>query len=191
MKFDHASAATPMLSSTKWKASTLTTNTNSGLNHTACPLAVYASQDGSLRRHARLASGWLASLVRAGITTRWVLPKGFRLSILLPQASPGSPKFEYQKGPRRIVKIRYPTSGENRPSSFSARINASMHSAKSTGLGGSNPVCSSSQSAICGYPCIADEESRVHGRFCTRTGTGDAPGLSAPGIFRWFLSAGR
>ena len=150
------------------------------------PLAVYASQDGSLRRHARLASGWLASLVRAGITTRWVLPKGFRLSILLPQASPGSPKFEYQKGPRRIVKIRYPTSGENRPSSFSARINASMHSAKSTGLGGSNPVCSSSQSAICGYPCIADEESRVHGRFCTRTGTGDAPGLSAPGILGGF-----
>ena len=30
------------------------------------PLAVYASQAGSPHRHARLASGWLASLVRAG-----------------------------------------------------------------------------------------------------------------------------
>src|SRR5438477_7964472 len=50
----------------------------SGLNHTACALAVYASQGGLLHRHARLASGWLASLVRAGMITRWVLPKGFR-----------------------------------------------------------------------------------------------------------------
>src|SRR5215471_6341320 len=68
----------------------------SGLNHTACPLAVYASQGGLLHRHARLASGWLASLVRAGVTTRWVLPKGFRLSILLSQALPGAPKSEYR-----------------------------------------------------------------------------------------------
>jgi hypothetical protein len=34
----------------------------SRLNHAARSLAVYASQDGLLRRHARLASGWLASL---------------------------------------------------------------------------------------------------------------------------------
>lgn len=34
----------------------------SGLNHTAPTLAVYASQGGLLHRHARLASGWLASL---------------------------------------------------------------------------------------------------------------------------------
>src|SRR5208282_4677112 len=34
----------------------------SGLNHTARTLAVYASQGGSLHRHARLASGWLACL---------------------------------------------------------------------------------------------------------------------------------
>ena len=49
-----------------------------GLNHTARSLAVYASQDGSPHRHARLASGWLASLVRAGVATRWVPLKGFR-----------------------------------------------------------------------------------------------------------------
>ena len=34
----------------------------SGLNHTARSFAVYASQDGLLHRHARLASGWLADL---------------------------------------------------------------------------------------------------------------------------------
>ena len=50
----------------------------SGLNHTARTLAVYASQGGLPHRHARLASGWLASLVRAGVITRWVPPKGFR-----------------------------------------------------------------------------------------------------------------
>ena len=40
-----------------------------GLNHAACKLAVYASQRGLPRRHARLASGrWLAC--RAGLVTR-------------------------------------------------------------------------------------------------------------------------
>ena len=34
----------------------------SGLNHTARSLAVYASQGGLPHHHARLASGWLASL---------------------------------------------------------------------------------------------------------------------------------
>ena len=52
----------------------------SGLNHTACTLAVYASQGGLLHRHARLASGWLASLIRAGLSTRRVPMKGFRSS---------------------------------------------------------------------------------------------------------------
>jgi len=42
----------------------------SGLNHTAYTLAVYASQPGSPLHHARLASGWLASLVRTGLVTR-------------------------------------------------------------------------------------------------------------------------
>src|SRR5215831_11164997 len=62
----------------------------SGLNHTACSLAVYASRGGLLHRHARLASGWLANLVRAGMTTRWVLPKGFRLF------HPPSPGFAWR-----------------------------------------------------------------------------------------------
>ena len=44
----------------------------SGLHHTAHPLAVYASQDGSPRHHARLASGCLASF-----TGRAWLPAGF------------------------------------------------------------------------------------------------------------------
>jgi hypothetical protein len=64
----------------------------SRLNHTARPLAVYASQGGSPHRHARLASGWLASLIRAGLTTRWVLSKGFSYYILPSQASPGAPQ---------------------------------------------------------------------------------------------------
>ena len=34
----------------------------SGLNHTARPFAVYASQSGLPHHHARLTSGWLASL---------------------------------------------------------------------------------------------------------------------------------
>ena len=38
----------------------------SGLSDTAYTLAVYASQHGSPRYHARLASGWLPSLDRAG-----------------------------------------------------------------------------------------------------------------------------
>ena len=52
----------------------------SGLNHTARTLAVYASQGGLPHRHARLASGWLASLIRAGLITRKVPMKGFRSS---------------------------------------------------------------------------------------------------------------
>ena len=58
--------------------STPATSTILGLNHTARSLAVYASQGGLPHRHARLASGWLAGLVRTGLNTRWVLTKGFR-----------------------------------------------------------------------------------------------------------------
>src|SRR5271154_1437178 len=76
----------------------------SGLNHTARSLAVYASHGGLLHRHARLASGWLASLSGRG----W-LPAGLQRKVsghLIPhsQASPGAPKSNYQSGPDRIVK---------------------------------------------------------------------------------------
>jgi hypothetical protein len=73
-------------------ASTPTISSISRLNHTARPLTVYASQGGSPHHHARLASGWLAGLVRAGVATRWVLSKGFSYYILPSQASPGAPK---------------------------------------------------------------------------------------------------
>ena len=43
-------------------ASAPTRTVISGLNHTARPFAVYASQDGLPHHRARLASGWLASL---------------------------------------------------------------------------------------------------------------------------------
>ena len=46
-----------MLPSAKLKASAPTRTGISGLNHTARPLAVYASQDGLPHHHARLASG--------------------------------------------------------------------------------------------------------------------------------------
>jgi hypothetical protein len=81
--------------------STPTISSISRLNHTARPLTVYASQGGSPHRHARLVSGWLANLVRAGVVTRWVLSKGFSYYILLSQASPGAPENDRfrQSGP--------------------------------------------------------------------------------------------
>jgi len=51
-----------MLPSAKLTVSAPARSRISGLNHTARSLAVYASQGGSPHRHARLASGWLASL---------------------------------------------------------------------------------------------------------------------------------
>jgi len=69
-----------MLPSAKLTASAPARTVISGLNHTARSLAVYASQGGLPHRHARLASGWLASLFRAGLATRWVPTKGFRSS---------------------------------------------------------------------------------------------------------------
>jgi hypothetical protein len=51
-----------MLPSTFSTVSASATTVLSGLNHTAHAFAVYASQDELLHRHARLASGWLASL---------------------------------------------------------------------------------------------------------------------------------
>ena len=55
----------------------------SGLNHTTFDLTVYASQDGSPHRHARLASGCWSSL-KGGILTRRVSAKGFRVESLPP-----------------------------------------------------------------------------------------------------------
>ena len=74
----------------------------SGLNHTARSLAVYASQGGLPHHHARLASGWLASL-----SGRDWLPAGSQRkvsghSIPLSQASPGARKI-YGKDPRKWV----------------------------------------------------------------------------------------
>ncbi len=66
----------------------------SRLNHAARPLAVYASQPGLPRYHARLASGWWPPLpVRTH--TFWVTCEVSVLHLFLPtQASPGAPKLE-------------------------------------------------------------------------------------------------
>jgi hypothetical protein len=52
----------------------------SRLNNTARTLAVYASQDGLLHRHARLAFGWLVCPFRVGLDSHWVQRKVFLLS---------------------------------------------------------------------------------------------------------------
>ena len=79
----HQAISVPaMLSSAKFTASTSTTNPISGLNHTAYALAVYASQSRSPSDHARLASGWLAGLSRAGLVTRGTPEKVFSSSHL-------------------------------------------------------------------------------------------------------------
>ena len=60
----------------------------SGLNHTARSLAVYASQPGSPRHHARLASGcWPSSAGRG-----W-LPAGFHREVSAIQSLPPLPSF--------------------------------------------------------------------------------------------------
>jgi hypothetical protein len=65
-----------VLSSTVRTMSTPAMNIISRLNHTARPLAVYASQDGLLHHHARLASGWLACLSGQGC-----IPTGSRRKV--------------------------------------------------------------------------------------------------------------
>jgi cytochrome P450 enzyme len=80
----------------------------SGLNHAARPLAVYASQSGLPRHHARLASGWWPPL--PGRTrTCWVTREVSVLyRFLLTQALPGAPKLELRpfalsiRGPDRL-----------------------------------------------------------------------------------------
>ena len=65
----------------------------SGLNHTACALAVYASQPGSPLDHARLASGWgLALAGRVWLPARSLVKFPLLHGFLLTQASPGAPK---------------------------------------------------------------------------------------------------
>ena len=69
----------------------------SELNHTARTLAVYASQGGLLPRHARLASGWLASLSRQSCLLGPM--KGFRLHRSYHPPSPSFPgALEIEKG---------------------------------------------------------------------------------------------
>src|SRR5262249_31308844 len=70
----------------------------SRLNHAAHPLAVYASQPGLPRHHARLASGWWPPL--PGRTrTCWVAREVSVLHpFLLTQAFPGAPKLELKWG---------------------------------------------------------------------------------------------
>jgi len=71
-------------------ASAPATNILSGLHHTAHTLAVYASQDGSPRHHARLASGCLASFAgRAWVPAGFLRKVSVHL-ILLAQASLGA-----------------------------------------------------------------------------------------------------
>jgi len=81
--------AAPAVSTTKAPAFVL-----SRLNHTASALAVYASQAGSPRHHARLASGcWPGSSGRA-----W-LPAGFQRKVSRCILHPSSfPKFNVAQG---------------------------------------------------------------------------------------------
>ena len=65
-----------------------------GLNHTARAFAVYASQDGLLRHHARLASGCWPDFARRD----W-LPAGSqrKVSVCLTTSHPPSPGFPWRK----------------------------------------------------------------------------------------------
>jgi len=93
----------PMLPSASPKASA-PTRLISGLNHTARTLAVYpkgralrgASQDGSPRHHARLASGCWSALPDGSGYPLDSYTKGFSLhGILLPQALPGARAIQF------------------------------------------------------------------------------------------------
>src|SRR3990172_4922676 len=64
----------------------------SGLNGTACIVAVYASQAGSRLHHARLASGWVPTLAGRDSTRRTPV-EDFSSCFVLLQASPGANKM--------------------------------------------------------------------------------------------------
>src|SRR5712664_2030118 len=76
----------------------------SGLNHTACALAVYASQPGSPLDHARLASGWglaLAGRVWLPARSRVKFPRYFMASSS-PRLRLAHPKLDHEAGSRHI-----------------------------------------------------------------------------------------
>ena len=77
----------------------------SGLHHAACALAVYASQPGSPRHHARLASGWGLALAGRDLHPM-VLNERFQsnIVILLSQAWPGAQAVELWAACRRSVE---------------------------------------------------------------------------------------
>src|ERR1700730_7393697 len=80
-----------MLPSTFSTVSASATIVLSGLNHPAHAFAVYASQHGIAPSPRKTRFRMAGLPFRAGLATRWVLTKGFRLSFLPSQASPGAP----------------------------------------------------------------------------------------------------
>jgi hypothetical protein len=123
-------------------------DTISGLNHTACTPAVYASQPGSPLRHARLASGWLASLDRTGVGTRRT-PKGLSESFELIWIPPG---FAWRTKRRCLApSFHFPA--------------AARHAAKSAGsaaakrIGASDAGCTNPSSTACSISRGASERA--------------------------------
>src|SRR5712664_3931045 len=81
----------------------------SGLNHTACALAVYASQPGSPLDHARLASGWgLALAGRVWLPARSLVkfPRYFMASSS-PRLRLAHPKLDRDTGRRDDIERRW------------------------------------------------------------------------------------
>jgi hypothetical protein len=95
LKLGHCRAS--VLSSTFSTVSASATIVISGLNRTAHASAVYASQDELLHRHARLASGWLASL--SGRDWHPLGPNE-RFQVILPPF----PGFAWRTGNDRVKK---------------------------------------------------------------------------------------
>src|SRR5690606_17586056 len=82
----------------------------SGLNHTACNHAVYASQPGSPLHHARLASGWLPTLtgwdwLPIGLQ-RWF--QSFNTFIPHLQAFLAHRRFKLRPGPNPTTLLSQP-----------------------------------------------------------------------------------
>ncbi len=84
------SLSAPLLPSARFKASAPTRKL-SRLNHTACTLAVYASQPGLPLRHARLASGW-----GPAFPGRASHPRGPSVRFLLSTWLPPHPGFSWR-----------------------------------------------------------------------------------------------
>ena len=90
-----------MLPSAFGTASAPAVSVLTGLNHTARAFAVYASQDGLLRHHARLASGCWPDFARRD----W-LPAGSqrKVSVCLTTSHPPSPGFPWRKPSEPIAE---------------------------------------------------------------------------------------